>query len=489
MKRRHLTGAAFVIVGIVASGALPARAAGSRDGGNVAARPVALAGSWGRAIEIPGLSALNTGHGVNISSLSCGSSGNCAVGGSYRTRSGHRQAFVASEQNGQWRTAIEVPGTATLNAGGYAEVLSLSCASSGSCAAGGVYTDGSKDQQAFVASESSGAWGTAIEVPGSAALNADGQAQVSSVSCPSAGSCVAGGTYTDSGTYSQAFVVSERNGTWGTAIRIPFNGNAYYPDGYGAINAVSCASAGNCAAGGYDNGDPIIPTDSAFVVNEKNGRWGKVRQVPGLATLSVGRPDILSVSCASAGNCVAGGYYLDHSGHGVAFVANEKNGTWGRRVDVARSAAGETLVSSVMCASAGNCAAGGSMTRRRDVLGFVASEKNGVWGKAIAEPGSGTLSGGRNAIVGSVSCASARNCVAGGGSKDSSFHWQAFVISERGGSWGKALKVPGSAALNAGGLAAVDAVSCARRGRCAAAGTYRDRTGATEGFVVSQNRA
>jgi hypothetical protein len=37
-----------------------------------------------------------------------------------------------------------------------------------------------------------------------------------------------------------------------------------------------------------------------------------------------------SVSCASPGNCSAGGdYYTDAAGHQQAFVVSEKNGSWG----------------------------------------------------------------------------------------------------------------------------------------------------------------
>ena len=47
-------------------------------------------------------------------------------------------------------------------------------------------------------------WGTAVEVPGTAALNT-GDAKVTTVSCASAGNCAAGGYYNSS----RAFVVSE----------------------------------------------------------------------------------------------------------------------------------------------------------------------------------------------------------------------------------------------------------------------------------------
>src|SRR5262245_59263383 len=56
-----------------------------------------------------------------------------------------------------------------------------------------------------------GTWHSAIEVPGTAALNRDGLAEVDSVSCGSAGNCVAGGSYYDGSGVVQAFVASEVN--------------------------------------------------------------------------------------------------------------------------------------------------------------------------------------------------------------------------------------------------------------------------------------
>jgi hypothetical protein len=94
---------------------------------------------------------------------------------------------------GTWGPAKEVPGTGTLNAGGGAQVVSLSCAPAGGCAAGGFYTDASGHHEAFVGDELNGVWGQALEVPSIAALNADGVAQVTSLSCASAGNCTAGG--------------------------------------------------------------------------------------------------------------------------------------------------------------------------------------------------------------------------------------------------------------------------------------------------------
>jgi hypothetical protein len=84
----------------------------------------------------------------------------------------------------------------------------------------------------------------------------------------------------------------------------------------------------------------------------------------------------------------------------------------------------------VSCASPGNCAAGGDY---RDQLhhrqGFVVREKDGVWGKAIEVPGLSSLNRGGNATVNSVSCASPSSCTAGGSYTDRSrfSRFQGFV--------------------------------------------------------------
>jgi hypothetical protein len=70
---------------------------------------------------------------------------------------------------------------------------------------------------------------------------------------------------------------------------------------------VSCGSAGNCAAGGYYS---RAHSQQAFVAVERSGRWGQAIEVPGLEVLNkAGDAAVGSVSCGSAGNCVVGGYY------------------------------------------------------------------------------------------------------------------------------------------------------------------------------------
>src|SRR5436190_5032624 len=95
-----------------------------------------------------------------------------------------------------WDVAIELPATGDLNFGD-ANVSSVSCATAGNCAAGGSYVNRHAHRQALVGDEVDGSWSTAIKVPGTSSLNVGGAAAVSSVSCASAGNCTAGGFYTD----------------------------------------------------------------------------------------------------------------------------------------------------------------------------------------------------------------------------------------------------------------------------------------------------
>jgi hypothetical protein len=252
----------------------------------------------------------------------------CTAGGP--TASSAAPAASGAPASGHWGPAVPVPGLGGrgLNAGGQAWVTSVSCASAGNCAAGGSYKDGHGHSLVFVAGERNGQWGTAIEIPATAQLNAGGYPQVSSVSCPSAGNCAAGGWYLDSSHNRHAFIVSERNGRWGTAIEIPGTRARSW------VNAVSCGSVGNCAAdGGYiGNSGSIRP----FVASEQDGRWAAtevpgiaslISSIPGHGgNTEVSATSCLNgyclpgaMSCLSTGYCLAGGYYDDYFGQRQAF--------------------------------------------------------------------------------------------------------------------------------------------------------------------------
>jgi hypothetical protein len=475
-----------VVAGAVAvCGAAALAMPGVANATSVSVAPSAssAAASWGKAIEVPGLGALNKGGTAQVLSVSCASTGNCVAGGEYADGSRHVQGFVADERNGRWGKAIEVPGLGALNTGGNAEVVSLSCRSAGNCAASGDYYVRHGREQGFVVSERHGTWGKAIGVPGLAAMNVGGTAEVLSVSCASAGNCAVGGDYRPSSALgAEGFVASQRNGRWGTAIKVPGLSG-------GEVNSVSCPSAGNCVVGGQ--GLTAHSGSAAFVADERNGRWGTAVAVSGLYASALA--GISSVACASAGNCTAGGFYGDPSDNDqTGFVVSERHGTWGKAILVPGladlNAGGNAGVTSVACPSAGNCTVGGYYADGQVVTpwgyfdGFVVSQRNGTWGKAILVPGLYAENGANLSTF--VACASAGNCAAGGGYPVRS--GSPFVASQRKGTWGKAIQVPGTLFKHQDND--LFAVACAPGGTCAAGGYYTDGSGHSQGFVVTQSR-
>jgi hypothetical protein len=319
--------------------------------------PAASTGGWHTAQQVPGLAALNTGDFASVSVVSCASPGDCTATGFYATSTAE-QVFVVNETNRHWGQAEELPGLATLDGGNESEVLSLSCASAGNCAAGGTYTSVFGPGEAFVANETNGTWGTAEEVPGTGTLNASGDAETSSVSCRTAGNCSAGGSYKDGSGNDQAFVVTETHGTWGTAEEVPGTA-ALNTGGRAGVNAVSCPSPGTCSAGGfYAEAPHPAKHQQAFVVDETNGTWGTAEEVPGIAALNHGQAGIDSVSCGFAGNCGAGGSYKARGAARKKFPAPRRSTRAGGPGSVrspVRSLPAAALVASTWASPAAPC--------------------------------------------------------------------------------------------------------------------------------------
>jgi hypothetical protein len=282
--------------------------------------------------------------------------------------------------------------------------------------------------------ETSGVWGTPIDVPGVAGGG------VGSVSCASAGNCAAvGGSGADG---YPGFVISETNGVWGDAISVDTS-----QPGDSPVRSVSCWSAGNCVAGGgyYDSASG---TEGAVFVREKNGVWGQAIKIPIDVGSITSYPGVQSISCVSATSCAAGG---------EPFVMSEKKGVWRKPVAAPGPFGG---VYSVSCGSTGNCAAGGAIDDGYgDYSGYVINSKNGVWGKKRMVGGN---------FVTDVSCASAGNCGATGWS----YGPQTFFVAETAGVWGQATDLGGVAAAAQGAT-----ISCVKKPRCALGGLLTDTTG------------
>lgn len=476
--------ASLAVVAVVSTGWTTT--SGTLGAGTAAA--ATSTGGWGPARALPSTN--------GVASVACPSAGNCVAGGASSDNQG-KQAFVISEVNGTWQQPLVLPGTEALNRSGDAETKSVSCVSAGNCTAGGYYDDRRRNLQGFVANEVNGTWQQAEEVPGTATLRrgANSLLEIDFVSCASAGNCSVGGHYYDRKGNTQLFVVDEVNGTWQPAEELPglatLNQNP--PQGPGAVadlNSLSCASAGNCSAGG-DYTDRR-ENSQAFVANEVDGTWQRAEEVPGTARLNrKGSSWIGSLSCVSAGNCSAGGAYnLDTPRAGV-FVVDEVNGTWQQAEEVPGFATlqqkGDAAILSVSCTSMGNCSADGYYSGRHGQQALVVDEVNGTWQRAQEAPGISTLNRGGYAEFDTVSCASAGNCSAGGYYSNGADIVFPLIATEVNGTWQRAEGLPGVGALHGGDDQAVEveSVSCPSVTDCSAGGTYAGRGNDQEGFVAS----
>jgi hypothetical protein len=388
-------------------------------------------GHWGTAQEIPGLGTLNTGGDAEVIAISCGSAGNCVAAGTYFAGSA-RAGFVAVQKAWHWSAASPIKGLSDLNADGLATVRSVSCSSAGNCAVSGSYLDSSELTQAFVATVRSGHWAKAIEVPGTSSLNAGGSAQTIAVSCKKAGDCSAVGDYRPETARTSVFVSTEKNGHWSTAIRLPGihglnGGGAAFPA------ALSCSSAGYCVAGGAYTSSK--GHQQAFLATQKNGHWKSAAEARGTGALNKGgMAEVTALSCPSAGNCAAGGDYTRSADHGELFLATEHQGRWG----TARAMPGisshnkgsTSQVYTLSCSSAGNCSAGGYYENKTfRELAYVITESGGHWSALREVPGLSTVSPGGDSGVNQIKCPSAGHCTGVGYATTNSRKGRAFYVT------------------------------------------------------------
>ena len=356
----------------------------------------------------------------DLLSVSCSSPGNCAAVGVETVNQAWTDGLLLGESNGTWNSSLS---WGEYDKGTTFSPVSCPPKSAGACTAGGYYVDASGKQQALLLTQSAGPIGwSPITIPGLAGLNAGGSAAVGSVSCPSKGDCAAGGYYTDGNGNRQAFTVTERNGAWKNAREVA---GALNSGGHAQVNSMSCASGGNCVAAGqyFRYVAPNVSTQ-AFEATEKNGTWSSAQRVPGTGSLNAGGVALVnSVSCVPGTgslNCALGGRYQDKNGAAQSFVDVLKNGSWKQATEIGsgHNLGGYAQVSTVSCPSAGNCAAGGSYLSApgssQRYQAFVVSLKGFAWQSVKEVPGTGALNAGKTAQVNAVSCPSSGFCAAGG---------------------------------------------------------------------------
>jgi len=296
------------------------------------------------------------------------------------------------------------------------------------------------------------------------------------------------GTYVDTTSDQVLYWDAESAGRWGVAKTL---GTA--PAGASSpvaltVDAVSCVGSGSCAvAGSYAS--RASGADLIFVATQRSGRWSAVMHLPGIAALDSGNQELVSaLRCVgAAGSCLLAGTYVTVTGDSSIFTASSAGSVWHAAATLKEpkdaSSQAFAAVGAVSCPSAGHCTLVGTYAARSgDFQVLVANESAGVWPTPSALTGIDALN--RYYAQGTaVSCSSNATCEIGGIYSDSSGATQGFVARETRGSVTAAAAIPGLAALNAGGGAAVDAVACTAPGSCVLGGSYTSRGSNQDAFV------
>ena len=391
-----------------------------------------------------------------------------------------------------WRPAMKADMSALSPPSEDVALVSVSCGSADDCSAVGDYYDGS-GQQGVVVTETDGSWSAAKADLSALSPAGDPNVRLNSVSCASAGNCSAVGYYADSSSRTQGLLLTEAGGRW-SAARADLSALNPVTDPYFIVDlsAVSCASAGNCSAvGNYVEGSD---QNQGLLLTQTGGRWSAAKA--DLSTLSPAPGVVLnlsSVSCASAGNCSAVGNYQDTSSHQHGLLLTQTSGSWSAATAdlsaLSPAVDPRVVLSAVSCASAGNCSAVGTYFDSSGLeRGLLLTQTDGRWSAATADLSALSPSTDPHYFLNlsSVSCASVGNCSAVGHYPDSSGHPQGLLLTQMGGRW-SAAKADVSAltpATDRGVM--VDSVSCASAGNCSAIGSYNDPADSEQGLLLTQ---
>lgn len=232
--------------------------------------------------------------------------------------------------------------------------------------------------------------------------------------------------------------MNETDGAWERGVEAVPPANAWAQQPRVGLHSVSCSSAGECVAVGvyltYDS-EGSFSTWPGLLLTESNGSWQ-----PGVAQRGVGPPtsvpfvDYLpSVSCAFPGECVAASYYAGSPlWEAVPLLAIESEGEWQDGLQGPLPAGTSFAgLASISCPTAGNCAAVGA---GRGARGLLLSESGGSWSVSEATLPADAAA---DPSVGLswLSCPSAGNCAVVGQYVSASGR-QGLLLNESGGTWG-----------------------------------------------------
>ncbi len=199
-------------------------------------------------------------------------------------------------------------------------------------------------------------------------------------------------------------------------------------------------------------------------------------RAPGLRGQAQGsQSQLLAVSCAASGNCVAVGTTATGSGQ-TAVLDVERTGHW---VAIpaplpagAATTNGTVVLDATACAAINDCVAVGSYTARSGgTLPLLDIERGGVWASVAVPLPQGAATTTAADVLAAASCPDIADCVVVGSYTTASGATAALLDVETAGTWA-AVTVPLGPGAAAKPADALQAVTCTAVGTCVAVGDY-----------------
>ncbi len=286
---------------------------------------------------------------ASLSAVSCPSSVSCFAVGKWNGTTGPQKTLIEHWNGTSW-SVVTSPNPAGNTA---PELSDVSCASTTSCFAVGVYDNGR--QRTLVERFNGSAW-SILATPN---FSTTTDSRLAAVSCPAVTLCFAVGAYTSEPvTYSRTLVERWNGSSWAIMT-------SPHPNTFSELTDVSCATGASCNAVGDAYASPS--TVHSLIEHWNGSTWATVTSSDRAAAAHT----VLSgISCPSTTACVAVG--ADDAGAPNATLVKTLSGTtWTIASSPNPAGATDSNLHAVSCASASSCISAGDYDRLSAPLTLV----------------------------------------------------------------------------------------------------------------------
>lgn len=393
----------------------------------------------------------------NLSAVTCNSTSDCWAVGLYGTSLNHT---LIEHWNGTAWSVVSSPNTSQ-TLGNY--LTGIACMSPMDCwAVGSAFNTGSTTQT-LIERWNGSSWAI-VSSPNTSSTMSNG---LSAVTCSSSSNCIAVGNY-NTGTFSQTLAVKWNGTFW---FIIPPNNTSATQDNI--LTGVTCLSSSNCTAVGVFNNGTVYQTS----IQTWNGSaWSTIASPNSNSTES---NILLSVSCLSATECSAAGYYIAGGTTSQTLLEHWNGASWSIVSTPNTSGSLTNQFSGIACLSPTQCFAAGLADHGAGTDQTLIEQLNGgSWIIAIT-PNFNDIGSAPHNSLSTITCNSAMDCWAVGQYTTPTNVAQTSIEYWDGNSWTLVSSPNTSTSLDN----SVVSVACASKSQCWAVGFRDSGAGITQTLI------